>query len=153
MESHQKSKQHQGNLETENEFQSKQTYLQLDQVNFKKQVVSSFIAADILLHKQNHPPLNFLFATIGKVVTSEIAAQAALLSSPKRTNSRITSTQFYFFIVDEAEVAKQKYTNVLVGRLDAPNRTFPVDCHPLDSGSNVNSCITLHYIRILHYII
>ena len=36
--------------------------------------------------------------------------------------------------VDEEEVTKQKYINVLVGSLDAPNRTFRVDCHPLDSG-------------------
>ena len=31
-----------------------------------------------------------------------------------------------------------------MGSLDAPNQTFLVDCHPLDSGSNVNSSIILH---------
>ena len=46
--------------------------------------------------------------------------------------------------MDEAEVAKQQYINVLVGSLDAPNQTLLVDCHPLDSGSNVNSRIILH---------
>ena len=49
-----------------------------------------------------------------------------------------------FLIVDEAEIAKQKYISVLVGSLDAPNQTFLVDCHSLDSGSNVNSSIILH---------
>ena len=44
-----------------------------------------------------------------------------------------------FLIVDKAELAKQKYINVLVSSLDAPNQTFLVDCHPLDSCSNVNS--------------
>ena len=39
----------------ESHRKSKQTFLQLDQVNFKKQVVSSFLAADIPLHKLNHP--------------------------------------------------------------------------------------------------
>ena len=48
--------------------------------------------------------------------------------------------------MDEAEVAKQKYINVLVGSLGAPNQTFLVDCHPLDSGSNVNSSIILHTV-------
>ena len=48
-----------------------------------------------------------------------------------------------FLIVDEAEIAKQKYMSVLVGSLDAPNQTFLVDCHPLDIGSNVNSSIIL----------
>ena len=51
-----------------------------------------------------------------------------------------------FLIVDEAEIAKQKYISVLVGSLDAPNQTFLVDCHPLDSGSNVNSSIILHTV-------
>ena len=31
-----------------------------------------------------------------------------------------------------------------MGSLDAPTQTFLVDCHPLDSGSNVNSSIILH---------
>ena len=48
--------------------------------------------------------------------------------------------------MDEAEVAKQKYINVLLGNLDAPNQTFLVDCHPLDSGSNVDSSIILHTV-------
>ena len=48
--------------------------------------------------------------------------------------------------MDEAEVAKQKYINVRVGSLDAPNQTFLVDCHPLDSGSNVNSSIILNTV-------
>ena len=50
VESHRKSKQHQRKLETKSKSQSKQTFLQLDQVNFKEQVVSSFFAADIPLH-------------------------------------------------------------------------------------------------------
>ena len=48
--------------------------------------------------------------------------------------------------MDEAEIAKQKYISALVGSLDAPNQTFLVDCHPLDSGSNVNSSIILHTV-------
>ena len=33
-----------------------------------------------------------------------------------------------------------------MGSLDAPNQTLLVDCHPLDSGSNVNSNIILHTV-------
>ena len=44
--------------------QSKQTFLQLDQVNFKEQVVSSFLATDVPLHKLNYPFLKSLFATM-----------------------------------------------------------------------------------------
>ena len=72
VESHRKSKQHQRKLETKSKSQSKQIFLQLDQVNFKEQVVSSFLAADIPLHKLKHPSLKSLFAT------SETAARACV---------------------------------------------------------------------------
>ena len=78
VESHRKSKQHQRKLETKSKSQSKQTFLPLDQVNFKEQVVSSFLVADIPLHKLNYPSLKSLFATMGKVLPSETAARACV---------------------------------------------------------------------------
>ena len=86
VESHRKSKQHQEKLETKTKSQNKQTFLQLDQVNFKEQFVLSFLAADIPLYKLNHPYLKSLFATIGKVLPSETAARACVvkLTSPKK---------------------------------------------------------------------
>ena len=148
LESHQKSKQHQRKLETKSKSQSKQTFLQLDQVNFKEQIVSSFLAADIPLHKLNHPSLKSLFATMGKVLPSETAARAcvAKLASQKEQIQELLCDKKICLIVDEAEIAKQKYISVLVGSLDAPNQTFLIDCHPLDSGSNVNSSIILHTV-------
>ena len=85
VESHRKSKQHQGKLETESKSQSKQTFLHFDQVNFKEQVVSLFLAADIPLHKLNHPSLKSMFARMGKVLPSETTARAcvAKLASQK----------------------------------------------------------------------
>ena len=85
VESHRKSKQHQGKLETKSKSQSKQIFLHFDQVNFKEQVVSLFLAADIPLHTLNHPSLKSLFARRGKVLSSETAARAcvAKLASQK----------------------------------------------------------------------
>ena len=85
VERHRKSKQHQGKSKTKSKSQSRQTFLQLDQVNFEEQVVFSFSAADILLHRLNHPSLKFLFATIKKVLPSETAVPAyvAKLASQK----------------------------------------------------------------------
>ena len=143
VESHRKSKQHQ------RKSQSKQTFLQLDQINFKEQVVSSFLAADILLHKLNHPSLKSLFATMGKLLPSETAVRACVAKLASQKKGRIQELlrdKKIFLIVDEAGIAKQKYISVLVGSLDAPNQTFLVDCHPLDSGSNVNSSIILHTV-------
>ena len=95
VESHQKSKQRQRKFETKSKSQSKQIFLQLDQVNFKEQVVSSFLAADIPLH----PSLKSLFATMGKVLSSESAAWAcvAKLASPKKEQIQelLRDTKFF----------------------------------------------------------
>ena len=76
---------------------------------------------------------------MGKVLPSETAARACVAKLAFQNEEQIQ--ELY-----EAEVAKQKYINVLVGSLDTPNQTFLVDCHPLDSGSNVNSSIILRTV-------
>ena len=84
-----------------------------------------------------------------KVLPSETAARACVAKLASQNEEQIQELLLdkkFFLIVDEAEIAKQKYIIVLVGRLDAPNQTFLVDCHPLDSGSNVNSSIILHTV-------
>ena len=80
---------------------------------------------------------------------SETAARAcvAKLASQKEQIQELLQNKKIFLIVDEAEIAKQNYISVLVDSLDAPNQTFLVDCHPLDSGSNVNSSIILHTVN------
>ena len=86
---------------------------------------------------------------MGKVLPSETAARAcvAKLASQKEEQiQQLLRDKQIFLFVDEAEIAKQKYISVFVGSLDAPNQTFLVDCHPLDSGSNVNSGIILHAV-------
>ena len=115
----------------------------------QEQIVSSFLAADIPLHKLNHPSLKSLFARMGKVLPSETAARACvakLASQQEEQNPELLHDKKIFLIVDEAEVAKQKYISVLVGSLDAPNQTFLVNCHPLESDRNVNSSIILHTV-------
>ena len=76
-----------------------------------------------------------------KVLSSETAARVcvAKLASQKEEQIQELLRDKKFLIVDKAEVAKQRYINVLVVSLDVPNQTFLVDCHSLDSGSNVNT--------------
>ena len=83
---------------------------------------------------------------MGKVLLSETAAQACVVKLASQKVEQIQELlrdKKFFLIVDEEEIGKQKYISVLVGSLDAPNQTFLVDCHPLDSGSNINSSIIL----------
>ena len=86
---------------------------------------------------------------MGKLLLSETAARACvakLASQNEKQIQELLRDKKVFLIVDEAEVAKQKYISVLVGSLDAPNQTFLVNCHPLDNGRNVNSSIILHTV-------
>ena len=74
-----------------------------------EQVVFSFLAADIPLHKLNHPSFKSLFARMGKVLPSETAARArvARLASQKEDQiQELLNDKKIFLIVDEAEVAK-----------------------------------------------
>ena len=84
-----------------------------------------------------------------KVLPLETAARACLakLASQKEEQiQELLCDKKICLIVNEAEIAKQKYISVLVGSLDAPNQTFIIDCHSLDSDSNVNSSIILHTV-------
>ena len=98
VESHRKSKQHQGKLETKSKSQSKQTYLLLDQVKFKEQVVSLFSAADIPLYKLNHRSLKSQFATMRKVLPSETTARicVAKLTSQKEQIKELLPDKNFF---------------------------------------------------------
>ena len=87
---------------------------------------------------------------MAKVLPSETAARAyvAKLASQKdKQIQELLPDKKIFLIVDEAEVAKQKYINVLAVSLDAPNPTFLVNCHPLNSINNVNSSTILHTVN------
>ena len=104
VESHRKSKH--GILETKSESQSKRTFLLLDHVDFKEQVVYSFLAADIPLHKLNHSSLKSV--TMGKVLLSETATRvcvAKLASQKEQQIQELLRDKKNFLIVDEAEVA------------------------------------------------
>ena len=86
---------------------------------------------------------------MGKVLPSETAARACVAKLASQNEEQIQELlrdKKKILIMDETEVAKQKYISVLVGSLDAPNQTFLVNCHPLDSGRNVNRCIILHTV-------
>ena len=87
---------------------------------------------------------------MGKILSSETATRACVAKYTSQKEEQIQELlrdKKFFLIVDEAEVIRQKYIKVLVGNLDAPNQIFLVDCHSLDSDSNVNSSIILHTVN------
>ena len=83
---------------------------------------------------------------MGKSLPSETAARASVaqLASQKEENIReLLRDKKVFLIVDEAEVAKQKYINVLVGSLDTPNETFLIDAFHLIAVAIFKVCVLL----------
>ena len=98
-------------METKSKSSSKQTFLQLDQVTFKEQVISSFLAADITLHELNYPSLESLFATMVKVLSSETAARTCVAKLASRNEEQIQELfrdKKIFLILNEAVVTKKK---------------------------------------------
>ena len=88
--SHTKSKHYQAGLQRKSRSQGKQTFLQPDQLNFTKKLVSLFLAADIPLQKLKHTTLKSMFATIENVIPSETSAWASVaqLASYKENQIR-----------------------------------------------------------------
>ena len=114
MESHRKSEHHQAELKRNNRFQDKQSFLQSYKLNFKEKLVSSFLSANIPLHKFNHLALKSLCATMEKVLSFEIAALASVFQLASQKENHIRELLHYFLIVDEAVVARatQKYISM-----------------------------------------
>ena len=71
------------------DLQGKQIFLEPDQLNFKEKFVSPHLAADIPLHKLNHPDLKYLFATMGKLLLSQIEAGASDAQSALQKQNQI----------------------------------------------------------------
>ena len=140
-----KSKLHQAKLVTTSSSQGKQIYMELDRANFKEKVVSSFLAVDIPLHKQNHPALKFLFVAVGKHLPSETAARASVaqLAFQKVNIRELLRDKEVFLIEDEAEVGRQKYVSVLVGSLDTRMKHFLL--------SDFNLKVVARLIAVLFY--
>ena len=78
-----------------------------------------------------------LLQRVSQMRQKVFAARAcvAKLASQEKLIQELLRDKKIFLIVDEAEIAKQKYINVLVGSLDAPNQAFLIDCHSLDSAA------------------
>ena len=80
---------------------------------------------------------------------SETAARASVaqLAFLKEENIReLLRNKKASLFVDEAEMDKQNYINVLVGSLDTLNEIFLIECLSLESSSYVNSSIILHAV-------
>lgn len=139
MDSHRASQRHKTALLRKDECRKKQTVIQVEPPNFVEDVVSAFLAADIPLFKLNHPKLRSLFEANGKALPSESTARACVETLALREEARIRELlkeKKIFVVVDDSEVAGNKYMNVLVGDIANPSVSYIAECCAIEGSIN-----------------
>ena len=114
VEQHQKSAKHQKKIAPAKKTLNKQSFVPICQRDFTKKVVTAFLEADIPLYKLRYASIKELFAA-----------------------------KALFLVVDEAEVSGQKYVNILAGLMEEPEKTYLVNCKPLNGNSNSSNICTI----------
>ena len=82
------------------------------------------MAADIPLHKLEHPSIHHLFKSIGKSCPSETSSRQYVPQLFSELQARIVEYVAHkktFIIVDVSDVSGSKFFNILVGDLDDPS--------------------------------
>ena len=152
VEKHRATSKHQKNLPTTPTVQLQQQFIPTSKNNFKRNLVESFMAADIPLFKLRHPQIVSLFGNLGQAVPSESACREHVMlladAEPSRIK-QILKDKKVFMVVDESEVNKMKFLNVLVGDTEFPEKTYLVDCSIIENvnqttvSSKIDDCLRI----------
>lgn len=121
-----------------------QQFIKIPQIDFTKKVTEAFLSADIPLYKLRNPKLRELFTCTGHPLPSEQSCRnkiPELFSTEMERIKNIVQGKHIFMIVDESEVAGNKFLNVLVGVIEEPKKTILVDCLPLQASVNAQKII------------
>lgn len=125
---HRRTQKHQVQVEANSKV--KQTFLPVGKRDFAAKLVDAFLAADIPLHKLQNAKIRALFNDLQQPVPSEAACRAHVDTLARQQLQQIKSLltgKNVFMVVDESEVAKNKYVNILVGDTAAPEKTYLVE--------------------------
>jgi len=145
VEQHRKTSKHQRHLERLQSTSSRhaQTFLTPISSDFTDKVVAAFSSADIPLYKLRNPSLRKLFEDIRHPLPSETSCRnrVADLAEQKliQIKNLIKGAGAFFLVVDESEVKGNRYVLVLIGSINAPSRTFVIDCVSLSQAPDSDS--------------
>ena len=95
------------------------------------ELVKSFLAADIPLHKLHNPHVIQLFENLGEKMPSETVCRdyVKTLANNKQDHLKyLLKDKRIFIVIDESEVDKTKFVNVIVGDIDVPEKTYLTEC-------------------------
>ena len=85
-------------------------------------------------------------STLGHHCPSESACRKQvndLASQESERIKKLLTIKLIFLVVDESDVAGQKYVNVLAGLMEEPNKTYLISCSPLSGNPNSSNICTI----------
>jgi hypothetical protein len=129
LDKHRNSKKHQERLlERKNEKQTTQTFLKTAKKEFLDIFVDAFTSADIPLKKCNNKKMAELFTYMGFNIPYEATARNFLLKNYAEKKFEKLKSSFFekqvFIIIDESEIRRNKYINVLAGDISMPKKNI-----------------------------
>ena len=115
--------------------------------SFSLLVTDAFLSADIPLYKLNNSKIRKLFESIGHPLPSESTCRqkvpdVALIMLTKTQD--LVKDQQIFIQYDEAEISNSKFTNILIGKIDQPDKSYLIDTIFLNT--NIDSSIVVRHI-------
>ena len=147
VEQHRQSAKHQKKIAPAKKTLNKQSFVPICQWDFTKKVVTAFLEADIPLYKLQHASIKKLLnSELGKHCPSESACRSHVKELAAKETERLKelfAAKALFLVVDEAEVSGQKYVNILAGLMEEPEKTYLVNCKPLNGNSNSSNICTI----------
>ena len=117
-----------------------QKLLTFRKTNFSKDVLKAFLSADIPIWKLRYEELKKLFESIAHPLP---AGETCRLHIDELHHEEIFSIRDYiqdqpiFLIVDETEISRTKYVNVLIRLISKPETTLLFECCPQSSNADV----------------
>ena len=99
--------------------------------DFMAELVKTFLAADIPLHKLRNLHVIQLFENLGEKMPSETVCRDYVKTLANNEQDRLKyllKDKCIFIVIDESEVDKTKFINVIVGDIDVPEKTYLIEC-------------------------
>ena len=99
--------------------------------DFMAELVKTFLAADIPLHKLRNPHVSQLFENLGEKMPSETVCRdyvKTLANNEQDHLKYLLEDKCIFIVIDESEVDKTKFINVIVGDIDVLEKTYLIEC-------------------------
>ena len=98
---------------------------------FMVELVKTFLATDILLHKFRNPHVIQLFKNLGEKMPLETVCRDYVKTLANNEQDRLEyllKDKHIFIVIDEIEVDKTKFINLSMGDIDVPEKTYLIEC-------------------------